>query len=316
MSDRRWVVQERQESDEEALRDLFAVCFGHPISHELWQWKYGQGRGLGVVVKEGGKIIASINDRARKISYFGHEAIGGFVGDVMVAPKSRGVLSRKGPIFLVTSKLLGDYYGDHKKRLVGAGFPNERAMRVAELLGFYAEVDTMVALHWQPQRLPVFTHVLAPFQPHPANAAMVDALWHAMKKDLPSSLIGFRDWDYLQHRYVRHPEYAYRFYGVYRRLSKHPLALLVVKEQLDRIDIMDVVASLADLPAAIGAARRFFKKPLHGWMTESHAHHFEKTNPITTPLGIRIPANTYSDGPKPETLRGKWWLTMGDTDDL
>ncbi len=316
MSDRRWVVAERQESDEEALRALFAVCFGHPISHELWQWKYGQDRGLGVVVKEDGKIVASINDRQRKISYFGDEAIGGFVGDVMVLPKARGVLSRRGPIFLVTLGLFGDYYGDHKKRLVGAGFPNERAMRVAELLGLCAEVDAMVTLHWQPQRLPAFTYALAPFNPNATNATTINMLWEQMRASLQSSVVGFRDWDYMQHRYLQHPEYAYHFYGVYRRLSKHPLALLVVKEQADRVDIMDVVAALGDLPTAIGAARRFFKKPLQCWMTESHAHYFAKSNPVMTPLGIRIPANAYSDGPKPETLRGKWWLTMGDTDDL
>ena len=312
----RWIVEACQDEDEEELRALFALCFGHAISHDFWQWKYGQGRGLGIVARENGKIIASINDRARKLSYFGDEVPGGFLGDVMVAPKARGVLSRRGPIFLVTSGLLGNYYGYHKKRLVGAGFPNERAMRVAELLGFYAEVDTMLALHWPPQRLPSFTHTLAPFNPHAPNAATIDALWNRMKKDLQASVLGFRDWQYLQHRYLQHPEYSYHVYGVYRRLSKHPLALLVIKEQADRVDIMDVVAALGDLPTAMDAARRFFKKPLYCWMTQSHAHYFAKSNPIMTPLGIRIPANAYSDGPKPETLRGKWWLTMGDTDDL
>ena len=56
-------------------------------------------------------------------------------GDSMVATSQRGTLSKKGPFYLSVTAFLEKYVGFDRPYLLSYGFPNERAMRLAERLG-------------------------------------------------------------------------------------------------------------------------------------------------------------------------------------
>jgi hypothetical protein len=53
---------------------------------------------------------------------------------------------------------------------------------------------------------------------------------------------------------------------------------------------------------------------LRAWVTASHAGLLSQNATSVTTLDLAVPANIWTKGPSPAELRGKWWLTAGDTD--
>ena len=311
----RWRVAHALPRHYPEIADLFARTFGHELSVALWQWKYAEGRGNAVLARRDGRLVAHYGGMYRDVLREGQPERVAQIGDVMVDAGERGVLTRQGPFALV-SMTWPEIYGPK-----GFGFPTDRALRVAEKLGVYAQADEMVEASWgaQASRL---TRLMTRLRPVGVDGLeggrWVDRLWEQMARDFSQGVIGVRDWAYVQHRYFAHPHHRYEVFQLQARWSRKPLALLVVRRHEDYLEWLDFIGPLSRLDLMVdrvrGLAWSWGIPRVVLWCTARHAERFSALQAQTRPLGLAIPASCWPDPTNPARYAGKWWLTAGDTD--
>ena len=102
------------------------------------------------------------------------------------------------------------------------------------------------------------------------------------------------------------------------RFSTRARGILVLRYDPEGCEIVDLIAPLAEIPLLITHARRL--AGMHGAsrlfcrITANFAHYFAIAGGTQQTINIYIPANAWSDGPLPETLKDRWWLMSGDKD--
>ena len=300
---------------------LFKKTFNHDMTPAIWQWKYGSNLGREIGVWRENQLIAHYGGIGRKILFFGQPQNAVQIGDVMVDASERGTLSRKGPFFLMAATFLERYIGYGKPYLVGFGFPNERAMKVAERLGLYTEVGRMVEFSWHPRsRFPLWGTRLQLINREQTDFLMhaVNACWQRMAADMPTAMIGVRDWHYLQYRYLNHPNQHYQVVLVKNRFGGRARGVLVLRHDPHGCEIIDIIAPLSEISLLVLHARRLAgingDNRLFCRITENFATHFAAAGGIRQSLDIRIPVSTWGAVPSADSLRGHWWLMSGDTD--
>ncbi len=318
----RWQLTGLQSEGFEAFATLFLSAFGHTISQALWEWKYAGGRGCAVVAWRGRQLIAHYGGNLRQVLVYGESTMALQVCDAMVAPDERGLMTKTGAVFQVTAAFLELYQGLAAIPLA-FGFPNRRAMRLGERLGLYAEVGALCELRWPALgKRPRLSSRLSFTQGCEKNdRRIMGNLWEAMARDLVDGVVGVRDWQFLQHRYLNHPERRYSLVLVRRRFTGAPLGLLVLHREEDALALTDLVAPLKNIPLLLVHARRLAGlwglTTLYCWITRQHASRFVARDTAVRELDISIPTNAWV--PQPLTagqLKDRWWLTMGDTDFL
>lgn len=316
----KWKLGELDESCNEEMRLLFSEVFGHEMSRELWYWKYGERRGQEIGLWREGKLVAHYGGVTRQVLMFGKCIEVCQICDVMVRETERGVLTRKGPFSLIMAGYSERYCGFGTQHLIGYGFPNERAMRLAEKLGQYAEVGNMVEIAWPPLiKKPRFLLKLRPITPlDPQFEKIIDTLWDRMRKDYQDGIIGVRNSNYLVHRYFNHPEREYKVYLVANRLTGNPYGVMVLRLEGEFCELLDLIAPVSHFQLLIEYARRiaasYLATKLYCWITANYSGLLLHAGGKVTNLDIRIPSNVWTDGPPPEMLNGRWWLMSGDTD--
>lgn len=312
------------------LRRLFEQVFGHDMSVAHWQWKYGDGRGIGIGVWRCGdgapQLVAHYGGVSRDILLFGVPTKALQCGDVMVAEQGRGSLSRKGPVFLASATCLEHSIGYGTPHLIAFGFPNERAYRLPERLGLYAESGRMVEVAWPPaDGGPSLWYALREIDPaDPLLDRLFDACWSAMATTTCHLAIGVRDAAYLRYRYLAHPDKTYRLFILKQRLTGRALGVIVLRIDEDaagvrRCELLDVVGAVANIPLLVQQARRLAAQwsclNLFAWLTENLLPYLALPSESSScPIGIVIPANAWTAGPPVASFAGKWWLTSGDMD--
>lgn len=310
----RWRVRHARPDDYPEIAALFELVFGYPLPESLWQWKYGDGRGNAVLARRDGQLVAHYGGMYRDVLVAGQRERVAQIGDVMVHAQERGVLTRQGPFALV-GMTWPEVYGPK-----GFGFPTDRALRVAEKLGIYVQAGHMAELIWPARPLgPRWnTRIRDLDGDDPANPPIIDGLWRAMQQDFADGALGVRDWAYVRHRYLEHPTHRYQLVLVQSRWRARPLALLVFRRHADYLEWLDIVGSMAHLPACVEQAQRLAARwglpVLRFWCTVQHAPRFQTMGATVQPLDLAIPASCWPDPENPKRYVGKWWLTAGDTD--
>lgn len=310
----RWQLRHVRASDFGDIAALFQEVFGHALSHELWSWKYAHGHGNAVVAARHGVAIAHYGGMYRDILLCGRPDWAFQICDVMVHPKERGVMTRQGP-FLLTAATSAEIYGP-----LGFGFPNARAMLVAEKMGLYSEVGQLVSVRWGVAETGYrwSTRVRAVDRNDPADRARVDGLWLAMAQDLREAVVGVRDGQYLEHRYFNHPHNRYEVLMVTARWTGRPLGILVLRRQDDACELLDVVGPLKNLPLLIDQARRLAglwgMPSLYCWITRNQARRFVDCGGTEEEINISIPTSCWTDDARADQFKDRWWLMSGDTD--
>lgn len=311
-----------------AMRRLFEQVFSRPMGEAEWAWKYGSGRGRGVGLQRDGRLVAHYGGVTRPISMFGQPALACQVCDVMVAPEANAALARKGAMYQVAATFLEAEIGWGRPHAVGFGFPNVRALRLAEKLGLYEPVDEMVRLSW-PSAVPprggdwrwaAEALDCASLQEGSREWAELGRLWRDMAAAFGGSVLGVRDAAWLRHRYGDKPGVQHELLWVRSRLTRRCMGVVVMRRYADTVEIVDLLGPPRYFHLSIRAARRAALAAgtgrVEAWVTASHQHH------LVTPgeqaacdkLGILVPANAHSPGPSPASLRDRWFLMAGDTD--
>mgnify|MGYP003669602173 CR=1 FL=1 len=303
------------------MLSLFKKTFHHSMTPTTWQWKYGGALEREIGIWRGDQLIGHYGGISRNILFFSQPQIAVQIGDVMVDSTERGILTKKGPFFLMAATFLERYIGYGKPFLLGFGFPNERAMKVAERHGLYAEVGRMIEYSWKPlPKLPRWGTRLCTINciEDEWTAAAIDTCWQKMAKDLCGAIVGVRDRHYLHHRYLSHPSQRYQVILVKNRFGERVRGILVLRHDLDGCEIIDIVAALTEIPLLVIHARRLAGIGGHSRVfcriTANFAAHFVTTGGICQELDIRIPTNVWSNGPSPHKINNCWWLMSGDTD--
>ncbi len=310
----RWQVRHVREADFDEIATLFQEVFGHPLSRELWSWKYANGHGNAVVAARNGALIAHYGGMYRDVMLCGRPDWVFQICDVMVHPLERGVMTRQGP-FLLTAATSAEIYGP-----LGFGFPNSRAMQVAEKMGLYSEVGQMASVRWEPSA-PSFrwgTRVRSVIRGSEKDRDHIHALWAAMANDLREGVVGARDADYVEHRYFCHPHNHYEVFLVTSRLTGRRIGAFVMRRDGEACEMLDVIAPLDHLPQVIDQARRLVGlwgfKSLYCWITKNHAYRFVNCGGTQDELNISIPTSCWTDDRRADVFKDKWWLMSGDTD--
>ncbi len=309
----RWQLRHVRPEDFPGIAALFQEVFGHAMNWELWQWKYANGRGNAVSAAHRGAVIAHYGGMYRDVLLCGKPEWVFQICDVMVHPKERGVMTRKGPFFL-TAATSAEIYGP-----LGFGFPNARAMAVAEKMGLYNEVGQMAEVRWQPNspRIRLGTRVRA-LTGDEKSKSSIDALWKEMAHDLCHGVVGVRDWGYLQHRYFQHPQNRYDVLLVSSRLSGRPLGVMILHRLEAACELMDVIAPLRNLPRLLDQARRLighWKLPyLYCWISRNHLERFTDCAGTEVPLNVSVPTSCWTGESRAQVFKDRWWLMSGDTD--
>lgn len=317
----KWRLRVLERGSHDAMLALFQHVFQQPMSAELWRWKYRDPQSQALCVWEDGRLIGHYAGMPRDILYLGRPARAVQIGDVMVEPSKRAILTRRGPFFLMASTFFERCVGFGRPFLLGFGFPTERAMKVAERLGLYAEVGRMTELSWPPMpaRPFLFTNLcVIDKNTIETNADEINRLWKEMADDLQEAVVGVRDRAYLQSRYLNHPERDYRIVAIRNRLGCRLRGIIVLHFGERDCALLDVVAPLSDVPLSISHARRLSAlnhcERLSCQITEAFADHFVSAECQRQALDVRIPADIWSEGPPLEDFRGRWWLMSGDMD--
>jgi hypothetical protein len=317
----RWHLGLAAEGDFPAIAGLFREVFQRPMTRALWEWKYGEGRGRAVLVWRGERLVAHYGGMRRRISYLGCPALGCQIGDVMVQVDERGVLTRRGPFFLATAGFGALYAGYGSEHRITFGFPNERHARLGQRLGLYSVVGKIVELCWRD----LSAGRRAGRRVRPLNGRgwrswerLVARLWRQMRRDLQGAVVGVRDWSYLRHRYLLHPEHDYRLFLLLGPLGLRPYGLFVLRPLGRRCELVDLLGGLQHLPevvrSALPIARRLGAEEVFGWITEGFAPLLGVAGATVRDPGIPVPTITWTPGPDPAQFRGRWWLMAGDSD--
>ena len=132
--------------DVTAVLALHEHVFGPGADARWFAWKYGQGlsqgRGRAIGAWHDGQLVAYCGGLPRTLRLHNTNLRGLQIGDVMVHPAWRGILSRRGPFFQVSKRFYDSQIGatDSRPFELGFGFPNERHLRLAVLLGAAARL--------------------------------------------------------------------------------------------------------------------------------------------------------------------------------
>ena len=314
-----WQVVSVQSRHLDGIRALFRKVFGNELSPAHWHWKYGKGRGHGVVVLEDQDVVAFFGGTERRVIFDGYPLVAIQCGDSMVEPGRRGVLTRKGPFYLSVTAFLGKWVGDGLPYLLTYGFPNERAMRLAERLDLYAEVGTMLQLKWQPEPGSNCRAEDLDFSDS-RHQQLINKLWLQMADEFSNRAIGVRDFNYIKQRFQENPTLDYKFDLVFNPDSSSPLGLLVTRKTEKDLLLVDIVARAEQFDTLVNFARhRAFSVgagKLYGWLTDVDYPLVESTAPDTDDDPLRLPLGVYSPGLRAEDVRDKWFFMCGDSDFL
>ena len=316
----RHLLGEVGEADLAELHSLFATVFGTSIEPSLWDWKYSSGRSRSLLARlQSGKIVAHYGAIERHLMIFGSASLGLQVCDVMVERSERGLLGRNGAFFKVACAFQESYFGHCRHFQLAFGFPNDRAMKVAESYGLYKTVDRIVEMTWLSSRsLRSFFLKVSRFRLCDTSDRLLNQLWSEMSSDLNHFIAIVRDASYLRFRYFDHPTVNYTTLLVSHRLTRRPLGLVILREDKDHVKLMDILGKLSDIPSLIEAARSYVHqsgvKPIKSWVTPNQMPFFEGKESSVSETDIRIPSHSWTEGMPASTIEGRWWTGMGDTD--
>lgn len=314
-----WLPRWCRQDDLPQWLQLFAQAFAATPSPALWHWKYAHAPFAGMAAFRAGDMVAFYGVAPREILRFGQTDWCFQVTDVMVHPKDRGALSRKGAFFVAASAAVEAMRGRvSPPTALGVGFPMLRALRLAETLGIYAQADQMAELSWTakkraPWQYGCFAQPLSAFSAQ--DRTQIAQLWQSMQADFTERILGVRDADFFQQRFLDHPEKPYQLWWLRRRFGG-VLALMVWRDRGDLgLELIDWVGALRDFGEILTAARhhaaRLGLPRVFCWLTQSQIEQVAHTSPQIELLEVMVPVGV--DDTK-TWASGRWWLTGGDTD--
>ena len=323
---RRFVMRNVGPDDAGMVLELFKSVFGQPASLAWFEWKYGAGKGEAVGIwDETGRLVAHYAGIPRLLAWQDKPVRGVQIGDVMVTPEMRGLMTRQGPFQQVCSHFFATRVGPTLPYRIAFGFPNQRHFRLGTRLGLYRDGGIIKQLRWPARRedLPLWWS-WSELSVQPRNAErQMGAVWKAMRHDLREFVLGMRDAGYLRWRFIARPDRQYRLFVLCRRLTGRALAIVVMRLAGDSAELLDLIGPRRMFHAAATAARdeaaRAGAHSLSAWASPAVAEVFRGSGAQElqeTPSGALLAVARASEFSADEIAAARWWWMGGDTDFL
>lgn len=338
IGEHRFTLRDLTTQDGEPLQALHRLVFG-PEADAAWAaWKYGQaagqGHGLGCGVWHGDDLIAHCGGLPRTLWRTGQPVMGIQIGDVMVAPQWRGLLTRRGPFFHASQAFYQRQVGAQQTHQIAYGFPSERHLRLAVTLKLLWDGGPIHALTWHT------TPATAPQHPttwpgrwrelDPAQNGFDDTVtraWAAMQAGSRDLTLGQRDAAYLRWRYALRPPAIpaqaaprYRFFALQSGWPWHAGGVAVLSLQGAQAQWLDWVGPPQQLALAAKACRwqaaQAGAGSMHLWASPLVAQHLQATGVDTSSITAWLGIPQASVIAPPDFPAMHWWLMGGDTDFL
>jgi len=327
-------------ADMAAVLDLHTLVFGADVDARWFDWKYGQGAhqggGQAVGAWQGDALVAFCGGLPRRLWQGGRSVVGLQIGDVMVHPAWRGVLTRQGPFFHVSHQFYSSRLGAAGQRpfQLGFGFPSARHLRLAVLLGLLHDDGVMLSLKWPLVSVSLKAWPwLWRWQALDGHEVQFEQAgqqaWAAMQAQADGLLMGQRDIAYLRWRFVARPVSVtsvpasmprYRFFGLRRRWSATWAGLAVLDLRGGQAHWLDWVGPVALLPLAATAcqleAARAGATDLSVWASAAVAAHLQGSGVVEQAACAGVGVPQHSALPTAGLPGSRWWLMGGDTDFL
>ncbi len=326
--------------DMAAVLALHNAVFKSETDARWYAWKYGaeteQGGGQAVGAWHGNDLIAYCGGLPRSLWLHGKNLQGLQMGDVMVHPAWRGILTRQGPFFHVTHRFHTSRLGAEHSRpfQLGFGFPNLRHLRLGVVLGLVHDGGKIESLHWSTQttpgpHLPWHWRWQRLMPSDPRFDQTINAAWRNMRVQAPHLLLGQRDAAYLRWRYVDRPMAfgidsdvvpRYCFFELKRPWNASGTGIAVLDLKSVSAHWLDWVGPAALMPLAatacrLEAARAGFAE-LMAWASPAVARQLSDTGIARREVAAGLGISAASDLTTRDALGLPWWLMGGDTDFL
>jgi len=322
-----FTLRDVTQSDRAAVLSLHRRVFGSSVDAAWFDWKYRDGGGEAVGLWQGHELVAHCGGTPRTVLHHGRPAHDLQIGDVMVAPEWRGVLTRRGPFFQVSERLYSSRLGPGKDFFAAFGFPNERHLRLAVKMGLSWDCGPVEALSWNGSgalpRLGWSWRAEPLAVDHPEFDRRVDRAWSTMQQEAGGYSMGVRDAAYLRWRYASRPDQTYHFMQLRRPWQRQPSGVVVLGQALaapNFLQWLDWVGPLALLPAACTLGRleaaHLGSAGLTTWASPAVALRLAETGVTQRSLAAVLGVPKASDLAEEQVQNLDWWLMAGDTDFL
>lgn len=313
----RWLAIDARAEHETELLALFERSFKHRMPIAQWRWKYALSLSPGTIVLENDKVIAFNGAMPRKALLNGVETSIVHIGDSMVSPEARGILTRKGPFYLSVHHFYENYIGPGKRYPLSFGFPHARVAKLGIKQGLYCEIDQVIQASWPPKE--TYDSELEYRLLTVEDESIVNTLWLRMQESLDQYVVGCRNFAWIKHRYLDKPNNDYLPYLVFNKTTQQTLGLVVLRYVEDnRIEILDIVASNSDVQPLVDVAcyeaHKIKATSSFSWLTRSALAWYASTNPAEEATDVIIAGSAVNDIEYSLSTTNKWWLMGGDTD--
>ncbi|MCX7176993.1 MAG: GNAT family N-acetyltransferase [Proteobacteria bacterium] len=322
----RFIIRDIVPGDAEAVIALFNVVFEQRIPRAWFEWKYGPGKGVAVGMwDEDGRLVAHYAGIPRLLAWQDRTVHGLQIGDVMVTPELRGIMTRKGPFQQVCSHFFARRVGPNLSYRIAFGFPNQRALRLGTTLGLYRDAGIIKLLRWPARRvsLPFWLSRSTLGESETIGDRQMRTVWASMQRDFRDFVLGIRDADYLRWRFIARPDRQYKLFVLRNRLTGTALAIFVMRLAGESAELLDVIGPRSAFPAVVGAARdeaaRFGANSLTAWASPAAAAIFGNSGAEEIeelPSGAFMAVARPEDYSAAEIAATRWWWMGGDTDFL
>lgn len=318
-----FAVEDLGSGDAADVIALHRHVFQSSADESWYRWKYLAGRSEAAGVRNAdGELIAHCGGVPRQMSWRGRKLAAIQIGDVMVAPRARGLLTRRGPFFQVSRHFYESRVGHGKPFELAFGFPSERHLRLGVHLGVLHDGGSILELQWAAAAVLPWRWRCSPLAPRdPDFDAAISSAWRRMETTLGEHPAGCRNAEYLRWRYVDRPDCSYLLFALHRAWSRKPVGIVVLRrESPERMAWLDWIGPLDFLPIAAQAARtcaaREGAQGLACWASPAIAAALANSgiaasNPVAR-LGIPTPSLLSPA----DIAAASWWWMGGDTDFL
>jgi len=235
------VIRTLNVNDEDAIRNLFAQCFGKELSHEEWSWKYKNAPwgSVAVIAEDDGSIVAHYGGLRMNFCFQGKTFDVFQPCDVMTRPNFRArIFSRRGAMVRA-----GEYFYEANRMDFAFGFPSERHCILGTKQLGYTKHDYVTVLNKQVSRS---IHIRNPWLRIELGWASIeeteiDRLWQEVR-DIQGLTIE-KNSRYIFWRYKHNPVKRYEPVMVRERYKGRLKAFAVFSDHDDQLSVLDFFCS-------------------------------------------------------------------------
>lgn len=325
------VLRELTAQDAAQVVALHREVFGSAVDQAWYDWKYVRGAGVATGIWVDGQLIAHCGGIPRHFLHACRPSRDLQIGDVMVSPQWRGLLTRHGPFFYVSERLYSSQIGADRTFGAGFGFPSDRHLRLGMKTGLLREGGDMLELQWDTvngeergSALPWWAWRVEKVAPESAMFdTIINRAWTRMREQAQGFSIGERSAAYVHWRFAEQPGIKPVFLQLRRPWLRQCEGVAVISPAtstqtqmrwLDWIGTLDALPLARQMCSHLAAQLR--APCLVAWASPTVLEHLGPVGLSRRSAAARLGIPAPSDVTQQTLAERKWWLMGGDTDFL